>query len=77
MRLHCYYTRVIVPLELLRGGTGAVTTPLEDPGRLLLRTLPELAGRDAKRTSDTAEPDGGSERLCCGCCNTQKTMVRL
>jgi hypothetical protein len=73
MRLH-RYTRVMAPLELLRGGPGGVTSPLEDPGRLLLRALPELAGRDAKRISDAVDANGGSERLCC---NTQKTMVRL
>lgn len=76
MRLH-RYARVMAPLELLRGGPGGVTSPLEDPGRLLLRALPELAGRDANRTSDAAEPDSGSERLCCRCYNTQKTMIRL
>jgi hypothetical protein len=66
----------MAPLELFRGGPGGATSPLEDPGRLLLRALPELAGREANRTSDAAEP-GGSERLCCGCCNAQKTMIRL
>lgn len=60
----------MTPLDLLRGGPGVVASALEDLELLLV--LPELAGREANRTSDNAELDNGSERLCCECCNTQK-----
>jgi len=64
MWLRCH-TRAIAPLELLRAGPGGggVTSPLDDPGRLLLRGLPELAGRVANRTGSDSDDDG-CERLC-------------
>jgi len=70
------HTRAIAPLELLRAGPGGggVISPLDDPGRLLLRALPELAGRVAKRTGSDVDSDDGCERLCC---KTKNTMVRL
>lgn len=63
----------MAPLDLLRVGPGGVTSELDDLE--LLFVLPELAGRETIRKSDDGVPDGGSERLCCLCCNTQKQRL--
>lgn len=64
----------MAPLDLLRvGPDGGKRGALDDLG--LLCVLPELAGRETFRVSDDVVPYGGSERLCCLCCNTQEQTL--
>lgn len=64
----------MAPLDLLRVGPGGGKWGALDDLELLF-ALPELAGRETVLNSDDVVPDGGSERLCCLCCNTQKQRL--
>lgn len=63
----------MAPLDLLLMGPGGKRGALDDLELLL--DLAEPTGLETIRISDDVVPDGGSERLCCLCCNIQKQRL--